>query len=188
MALQEEESRRCSARSHLLRVLQLRGSRGCGAFRHTRGHPELAGCPPAPVHDARLSLQNHFAALLKREQIPFDEQCRTEHGERPDFLVPGCAAYNDAMYPSDRMRMVACKSVLRERWDQMLNEAERIAEKYLLTLDLALTDATIEDIRRNNVRIFIPSMLADAAYRNHVRRSEIESVSELIKRLQASWT
>lgn len=135
-----------------------------------------------------LSLQNHFAALLQREQISFDEQCRTEHGERPDFLVPGCAAYNNAAYPSDRLRMVACKSVLRERWDQMLNEAARIAEKYLLTLDLALTDATISDIRRNNVRLFIPSVVADAAYRHHVQRSEIQSVAELINRLRASST
>jgi hypothetical protein len=41
--------------------------------------------------------------------------------------------------------MVACKSTARERWAQVLKEADRVAEKYLLTMDEDLTD---DQIRR----------------------------------------
>lgn len=126
------------------------------------------------------SLQNHLAALLDRERIPFSEQCRTEHGEKPDFIVPSCHAYSDLEFPSSHLRMVACKSLLRERWDQILNEAARVPEKYLLTLDLGVPDGTIKRIRRSNVRLFIPQALADAAYRHHESRLEIESVAALV--------
>jgi EcoRII C terminal len=132
------------------------------------------------------SLQNHLAALLDLERIPYKEQCRTEHGERPDFIVPGCDQYRDAAFPAARLRMIACKSILRERWDQMLNEAARIPEKYLLTLDLGITDATIADVRRNEIRLFIPAPVCEAAYRHHVNRREIESVADLVKRLRKS--
>jgi hypothetical protein len=132
------------------------------------------------------SLQNHFAALLVRERIPFTEQCKTEHGEKPDFIVPGCTEYADKSFPSDHLRLVACKSILRERWDQVLNEAARIPEKYLLTLDLGITDATIADIRRSNLRLFIPGHLRDASYRHHNARNELESVADLVDRLKTA--
>lgn len=130
------------------------------------------------------SLQNHFAALLDREGIPCGEQCTTEHGERPDFIIPGCKEYADAAFPAARLRMVACKSVIRERWAQILKEAERIPEKFLLTLDVGITDATIADLRRHSVRLFVPVGIAEAAYRHHDNRSSVESVTALIERLR----
>lgn len=132
------------------------------------------------------SLQNHFASLLDRESIKYTAQCKTENGEKPDFMMPGCRQYADRSFPDQRLRMVACKSILRERWDQLLNEAKRIPEKYLLTLDLGITDSTIAYIRRKRVRIFIPGSLSEAAYRHHRNRREIESVAHLVERLRAS--
>lgn len=131
------------------------------------------------------SLQNHFAALLDRERIPYAEQCRTEHTE-PDFIVPGCSEYDDATFPTHRLRMVACKSLVRERWAQILKEAQRIPKKYLLTLDLRLTDSTLADMRRNAIRVFVPSGIGEAAYRHHEHRGAVESVAALIGDLNAA--
>ena len=62
------------------------------------------------------SLQHHFAFLLEREGIPFTAQCPTERGETPDFVIPGLEKYRDRNCPDERLRMVACKSTVRERW------------------------------------------------------------------------
>jgi hypothetical protein len=96
------------------------------------------------------SLQNHFARLLDRERIPYSAQCLAEAGETPDFVIPGCDQYHDATFPSNRLRMVACKSTAKERWRQILNEAARIPEKYLLTLDSKLN--SVDDRRHDPSR------------------------------------
>src|SRR5690606_7322297 len=101
-------------------------------------------------------------------------------------IFPGCTEYADPAFSPSKLRMVACKTLLRERWRQVLNEAKRIPEKYLLTVDLKVSDATISEITRSQLRLFIPAVMRDAAYRHHQRLAEIESVSDLIVRLRAA--
>ena len=110
------------------------------------------------------SLQNHFAEVLRRERIPFSAQCRTEPGETPDFVMPGCAEYHDVTYPEARLRMVACKTTAKERWRQVLHEAARVPEKYMLTLDPDLTDSTLQTMANAAVFAFMPRDLLDLHY------------------------
>jgi hypothetical protein len=105
------------------------------------------------------SLQYHFRELLRERRIPHTAQCRTEQGETPDFIIPSQTAYHDLGFPEERLRMVACKSTLRDRWRQVLNEARRIREKYLLTVDPHIPLATAESIRRAELRLFIPHQI-----------------------------
>ncbi len=95
------------------------------------------------VSRAGSALQNHMARILRANRIRFDAQATTEPGERPDFLFPGAAEYRDPTYPSGKLRMLAVKFTVKERWRQVLNEADRVREKHLLTLDAALTRSTL---------------------------------------------
>ena len=113
------------------------------------------------------SLQNHFATLLRAWRIPFTAQCKTESGERPDFLVPGCGQYHEPDFPADRLRMIACKSTAKERWRQVLNEAARIPDKYLLTVDLGLTLPTIRAMTTARLQPFLPEPLIETTYKAH---------------------
>lgn len=132
------------------------------------------------------SLQNHFAAVLHRFQIPFGAQCRTEHGETPDFMIPGCAEYSDPSFPATQLRMVACKSTVKERWGQILKEAERIPGKYLLTLDEALTDDGVARMLNSDLTVFLPKPIIERAYAASPIRNRVETVSALVNRLQAA--
>src|SRR5690606_7262497 len=60
------------------------------------------------------SLENHVRKVLFEYGIPFTAQCVTEPGSRPDFVIPGCEAYHDPDFPAQRLRMVGCKSRIRE--------------------------------------------------------------------------
>lgn len=130
------------------------------------------------------SLQNHFAALLDREQIPYSAQCMAEAGETPDFVVPGCDRYHDASFPAERLRMVACKSTAKERWRQILNEAARIPEKYLLTLDSKLTPSTISSMTHARIRVFIPASILQSEYRERGAHG-LNTVTDLVSELAA---
>lgn len=129
------------------------------------------------------SLQNHFGELLKRCGIPHSAQSETEPGEVPDFLMPSQAAYRNEAYPVDALRMIACKSTVRDRWRQILKEAQRIQEKYLLTLDANLTPATLNAMKGAKLRVFIPRPVIEAHYVFRPKGS-IHSVQELLDSLR----
>jgi hypothetical protein len=129
-----------------------------------------------------LSLQDHFAALLDRERIPYTPQCVTEGRETPDFVVPGGAEYRDLHFPPERLRMVACKSTVKERWGQILKEAKRVPEKYLLTVDAELTREVVASMREHRLRVFLPLPLIESAYGT---REHLESIGALLQELRA---
>jgi hypothetical protein len=81
--------------------------------------------------------------------------------------------------------MVACKSTVKERWRQVLNEATRIDEKYFLTLDSALSDDTIKSMNSSRIRPFLPRSVLDTYYATRPTRSQLWTVAELVAELRA---
>lgn len=131
------------------------------------------------------SLQNHFAAILTHEGVPFTAQCTTEAGEIPDFIIPSCGQYHDSEYPASKLRMVGCKTVVRERWRQWLNEAARIEIKYGLTVDAQLT-ADLVSTAWPGVRFFLPKEIIGRAYKTFSETRKLGSVADLLGELKAT--
>jgi len=131
------------------------------------------------------SLQNHFAKLLDKLHIPYTAQCLTERGETPDFIVPGREAYHDARFPEERLRMVGCKTKVRERYRQWLKEADRVQTKYGLCVDDTLSDEVILRYPEQ-LRYFMPRQVIDTAYRDRATRNLLGSVSELVADLRVA--
>lgn len=129
------------------------------------------------------SLQYHFARLLEARDIPFTPQCGTERGETPDFVIPGKQHYSNAAFPPDLLRMVACKTTVRERWGQVLKEAERIPEKYLLTVDREMTPDVIEKMHASCLLVFVPRQVRVKAYSANPK---VETVTSLVGRLKTA--
>ena len=132
------------------------------------------------------SLQNHFSAVLDTRRIPYGPQCRTEGKETPDFIVPGCSQYSDPRFPSGSLRMVACKSTLKERWRQILREAERIPEKYVLTLDASLTDDGVVQMMASGLRLFLPEPVIRANFVGRKIEADLGNVANLVGCLEAA--
>jgi hypothetical protein len=143
------------------------------------------------AHQARKSrrgnsLQNHLAYILDRHRIPYGAQCTTEHGERPDFIIPGCAQYHDLQFPASRLRMVSCKSLLRDRWRQVLHEAARIPVKYQLTVDSGLTRAVVGNMAAAGILVFVPLVIKQAATED--LQGELGTVADLVREVAAVTT
>jgi hypothetical protein len=106
-----------------------------------------------------LSLQHHIGAIFRGMAIRFSAQATTERKSKPDFILPGIVEYADPQFPSERLTMVAAKSTCKDRWRQILTEADRIPVKHLLTLDQAITRDQFGESKEQGVRLVIPRPL-----------------------------
>jgi hypothetical protein len=131
------------------------------------------------------SLQNHFAALLADRGIPFKAQCLTERGETPDFIVPGGKEYHDPAFPASRLRMVGCKTKVRERYRQWLKEADRVEIKYGLCVDEGLSDDQITRYRET-LKYFLPRRMLQRAYGSRGVATELGTIEQLVADLEAT--
>ena len=136
---------------------------------------------------AGKSLEHHLAAIFDANGLQYSAQAVTEGNKRPDFLFPSQAAYRDASFPDDGLVSLAAKTTCKDRWRQVINEADRLRDrpKYLCTLQQGVSPAQMDEMEKENVVLvvpkpYIPAFPADRQDRiwtvgrfvNHIRELE----------------
>lgn len=106
-----------------------------------------------------LSFENHVEYALTALGIRHERGARTEGNSRPDFLFPGSAAYQNPAFDPTNLTMLGVKSSLKDRWRQVLAEAQRIPNKHLLTLEPGISVRQTDEMRRNDVQLVLPAGL-----------------------------
>jgi len=104
---------------------------------------------------AGRSLENHFDYLLTRAEIP--HVVRPEVDGRPDIVIPSVEAYNDSSYPANKLFMVGVKTTCKDRWRQVLNEAKRIRDKYILTIQQGISRKQLNEMKDAGVQLIVPA-------------------------------
>ncbi len=109
------------------------------------------------------SLELHPRQIFTEEGLlehrDFVYGAESESGKRPDFLFPSKACYDDPSYPADHLRMLAVKTTCRDRWRQVISEADRIPIKHLLTLQEGVSDGQFAQMKSAGVHLVVPSAL-----------------------------
>ena len=76
------------------------------------------------------SLELHVRQIFREEDLAegrhFSHGADSEPGSKPDFLFPSQASYRDPGFPESKLRMLAVKTTCKDRWRQVLREADRI--------------------------------------------------------------
>ena len=109
------------------------------------------------------SLELHLENVFLEEGLnDFGVQCRTEGNKKPDFLFPNCDAYSDLGFPAERLRMLAVKTTVKDRWRQILNEANRINTSFLFTLQQGVSENQFQEMKDENVQLVVPEPLHHA--------------------------
>lgn len=103
------------------------------------------------------SFENQLRAVFDAYDLKYDEQVITEHGKKPDFIFPGKAQYDDPLFQVDLLTMLAAKSTCKDRWPQILPEAERLSQKHLATLEPAISVAQTDLMRSSGVQLIVPT-------------------------------
>ena len=106
-----------------------------------------------------LQAKEVFVEEGLRENEDFSHGVESEPGRRPDFLFPSQACYRDSAFPVERLRMLAVKTTCRDRWRQILNEARRIDEKHLLTVQEGLSETQFREMKESGVKLVVPARL-----------------------------
>lgn len=102
------------------------------------------------------ALENHVQAILDANAIHYSRAPLTERTSRPDFLFPSITAYRDPHTPVERLAVLAVKSTCKDRWRQILTEADRLQHKYLLTLEPSISEAQTDEMTARRVLLIVP--------------------------------
>ena len=107
---------------------------------------------------AGKSLEHHLGAIFSGNGIEFEGQVVTEGNKRPDFIFPSSAAYHDAEFPIDKLVFLAAKTTCKDRWRQILNEADRFRDqvKFLCTLQQGMTVKQMNEMAAEKVVLVVP--------------------------------
>lgn len=88
---------------------------------------------------AGKSLEHHLSELFSKNDLVFEEQALTEGKKRPDFLFPNSSCYHNFEFPAKDLVVLGAKTTCKDRWRQVLSEADRVEEKYLFTLQQGIS-------------------------------------------------
>lgn len=109
---------------------------------------------------AGKSLELHLEHLfIEHGMRHFATQAVTEGNKKPDFLFPSAEAYHNVEYPGENLRMLAVKTTCKDRWRQILNEADKIHQVHLFTLQEGVSQAQYREMQEAGVRLVVPSSL-----------------------------
>lgn len=116
------------------------------------------------------SLELHMREVLIEEA--FEEErdftYQPKAGNNPDFLFPNEAAYLDTTFPRQRLRMLAVKTTLRDRWRQVTEECSDLPTRHLLTLQEGVSEAQFKLITDAGIRLVVPAKQIEK-YANSIR-------------------
>lgn len=130
---------------------------------------------------AGRSMEHHVEYILRDAGIPFD--CRPDIAGEPDIIIPGKAEYNNASFPVDKLFMLAVKTTCRDRWRQILNEAGRIPQKHLLTIQEGISRKQLLQMQRAQVSLIVPDRLHSRYPKDKtVKLLNVEGFIELVRR------
>ena len=130
------------------------------------------------------SLELHARRIFGEEGVPFAWQARTENKKAPDFIFPSQEAYHDPQFPAGSLRMLAAKTTCKDRWRQILNEADRIPNKHLLTLQEGVSEPQFREMRDAGITLVVPEPVM-SSYPDEVR-SHLVSLEGFVAELKAT--
>ena len=109
---------------------------------------------------AGKSLEHNLAAIFDENGINYTAQAVTEGNKRPDFVFPSQEAYHNFDFPVDKLTSLAAKTTCKDRWRQILNEADRLRDgrKYLCTLQQGISPMQMDEMEAEGVTLVVPKI------------------------------
>ena len=129
---------------------------------------------------------NHLAELFTHHGLRFTPQARTEASNKPDFIFPGEREYHDATFDAALLVMLGVKSTSKDRWRQVLTEADRIPRKHLCTLEAGISTKQTDEMARQQLTLVVPAGL-HTTY-TAAQRSAMLSVADFVEFVRQNQT
>ena len=108
---------------------------------------------------AGFALGNHVEAILAANKVGFVREATTEKRNGPDFLFPSELAYHDESFQAAGLKMLAVKTTCKDRWRQVMAEADRISPKHLLTLEPSISTTQTAEMQSASIQLVLPKAI-----------------------------
>lgn len=105
---------------------------------------------------AGKSLEHHLSSIFDYNNLVYTSQGKTEGNKTPDFIFPTIDDYHDIRVPNEKLVFLGAKTTCKDRWRQILNEADRIQVKHLFTLQQGISPRQLEEMKAENVTLVVP--------------------------------
>jgi len=133
---------------------------------------------------AGKSLEHHLTEVFSLSQVSFESQVNTEGNKKPDFLLPSQEAYLNPRFKPERLCVLASKTTCKDRWRQILNEADRIKTKHLFTLQQGISSNQLDEMIKSNVQLVVPRFYISSFPTKY--RDQILTLDSFIKYIQTT--
>lgn len=132
---------------------------------------------------AGKSLEHHLSDIFNHNQLVFEEQAVTEENKKPDFLFPNAECYHNLQFPADNLIVLGAKTTCKDRWRQVLTEADRVDEKYLFTLQQGISKNQLREMHDSRLTLVVPHNYIDSFPKEY--QNEISDLSGFISMVRA---
>jgi type II restriction enzyme len=105
---------------------------------------------------AGKSLEHHLADIFTHNELIFEEQVITEEKKKPDFVFPNGQCYHNLTFPGELLTILGAKTTCKDRWRQVLNEADRVDDKYLFTLQQGISSNQLKEMQDYRLHLVVP--------------------------------
>ena len=102
------------------------------------------------------SFENILIYIFQKHKLSFSNNGITENNNKPDFIFPGVEQYHDSGFDKKKLVMLAAKTSLRDRWRQIIPEANNIHIKHLITLEPSISKNQTNQIFAKDIILVIP--------------------------------
>ncbi len=128
---------------------------------------------------AGKSLEHHLADIFTKNELVFEEQAVTEDNKKPDFLFPNAEHYHNLQFPADDLIVLGAKTTCKDRWRQVLTEADRVDVKFLFTLQQGISKNQLREMHDSNLKLVVPQKYIASFPQEY--QSEISNLTDFIQ-------
>ena len=125
------------------------------------------------------SFEHHVQRMLTDGKVPFAAQKFTGN-QRPDFILPSKKLLDKAARERDEVLILSLKTVLRERWKQVLKES-KTCDVFLATVDDKVAAESIADMNDDGIYLVVPESLKNSRYAEYKGRSNVITFKEFFE-------
>lgn len=130
---------------------------------------------------AGKSLEHHLEAIFNGNDIKYTAQGITEGNKKPDFIFPSIDDYHNISFPVNRLCSLAAKTTCKDRWRQVLNEADRLRDhnKFLCTMQQGVSSAQMDEMHAEKVILVVPKPYISSYPKD--RQERIWTIEKFVK-------
>lgn len=128
---------------------------------------------------AGKSLEHHLSEIFNIWKLSYSSQAITEQNKRPDFIFPNIKTYFSEPAGSNKLIFLGAKTTCKDRWRQIVGEADRIPQKHLFTLQQGISGNQLKEMKSAGVTLVVPQPYLTSFPKEH--REDIWTLVKFVR-------